>query len=84
MISSVDSSTILDVLTNDPNFAEGSEQALRKASSQGQLVICECVLAEIYPALGNAQTCDEFLSDWQLAAPPPFIKGILRLHFTCN
>ena len=66
MISSIDSSTILDVLTNDATFAEGSEQALRKASREGQLVICECVLAEIYPALGSPSACDEFFADWQL------------------
>ena len=66
MISGVDSSVILDVLANDPTFADRSEQALRRASREGQLVICECVLAEIYPALGNPSTCDEFLADWQL------------------
>ena len=63
MISGIDSSVILDVLTNDPTFAERSEQALRRASREGQLVICECVLAEIYPAFGSTATCDEFLSD---------------------
>lgn len=66
MISSVDSSVILDVLSNDPTFADGSERILRQASFQGQLVVCECVLAEIYPAVGNQTRFDEFLIDWQL------------------
>ena len=66
MISGVDSSVILDVLSNDPTFADDSEQILRKASNQGQLVICDCVLAEIYPAVGNQTRFDEFLIDWQL------------------
>ena len=66
MISGVDSTVILDVLTNDPTFAETSEQVLRRASHEGQLVICECVLAEIYPAFGSPFACDEFLTDWQL------------------
>ena len=70
MISGVDSSVILDVLTNDPTFADRSERALRSASREGQLVICECVLAEIYPALGGPPTCDEFLADWQLDFVP--------------
>ncbi len=65
MISCVDSSAILDVLTNHPTFAEGSEQALRKASGEGQLAICECVMAEIYLALGGPSVC-EGLADWQL------------------
>ena len=66
MISGVDSSVILDVLANDSEFAEGSERALRRASSEGQLVVCECVLAEVYPALGSQSACDEFLADWQM------------------
>ena len=66
MISSVDSSVILDVLTDDPTFADDSEQALRQASRQGQLILSECVLAEIYPALGSQRLCDEFLQEWQL------------------
>jgi predicted nucleic acid-binding protein len=70
MISGVDSSVILDVLSNDPKFADGSEQMLRQASNQGQLVICECVLAEIYPALGSQTRFDEFLIDWQLDFMP--------------
>jgi predicted nucleic acid-binding protein len=70
VISAVDSSVILDVLTNDPSFAEGSEQVLRKASNEGRLVICECVLAEIYPALGDSTRCDELLTDWQLDFVP--------------
>ena len=70
MISSVDSSVILDVLTNDPTFADDSEHILRKASNEGQLVICECVLAEIYPVLGSSTRCAAFLADWQLDFVP--------------
>jgi hypothetical protein len=33
MISGIDSSVILDVLSDDPNFADGSEQMLREASN---------------------------------------------------
>ena len=70
MISGVDSSVILDVLTDDPTFAAGSERVLRQASSEGQLVVCECVLAEVFPALGSQPSCDEFLADWQLDFVP--------------
>lgn len=61
MISSVDSSVILDVITDDT-----SEAALRGASEEGQLVICECVMAEIYPAFETSTSFDEFMADWQL------------------
>lgn len=70
MISSVDSSVILDVLVDDPAFAADSEQVLREASREGQLVVCECVLAEIYPALGSSTSCDELFADWQLEFIP--------------
>lgn len=69
MISAVDSSVILDVVTDDPQFAAASEQALRTAAQEGQLVLGECVLAEIYPALGEA-LFEEFFTDWQLEFVP--------------
>jgi len=65
MISAIDSSVILDVVTDDANFADASEAELRTAVAEGQLVICECVLAEIRPAFGDAQAFDAFLHDWQ-------------------
>lgn len=46
MISAVDSSVILDVVTDDPDFAQWSERVLRKAAAEGQLIVCECVLAD--------------------------------------
>ncbi|MBT3341592.1 MAG: type II toxin-antitoxin system VapC family toxin [Gemmatimonadetes bacterium] len=66
MISAVDSSVILDVLSDDPDHATASERLLRETASKGQLVICECVLAEIYPALGDAAVCEQLLADWQI------------------
>ena len=61
MITAVDSSVILDVVTDDPAFAEASERALRKAAIEGQLVACECVHAEIYPAFDGRSSFGEFL-----------------------
>ncbi|MFH1566580.1 MAG: type II toxin-antitoxin system VapC family toxin [Gemmatimonadota bacterium] len=60
MISAVDSSVILDVVTGDP----------RHASANGRLVACECVLTEIHPALDDPASFEEFLSDWQLEFVP--------------
>ena len=70
MISAVDSSVILDVVTDNPLFAVSSERALRTASTEGKLVVCESVLAEIYPAFADPLVFEEFLSDWQLAFAP--------------
>lgn len=70
MISAVDSSVLLDVLTADPQFADSSEALLRQAVMQGKLVIGECVLAEIAPAFKDDKTLKEFLADWQIEFVP--------------
>ena len=66
MITALDTSVVLDVLTDDPRFASLSEAALRKARQQGKLIVCECAVAEIFPALGSKTDFAEFLSDWQI------------------
>ena len=83
MISAVDSSVILDVVTNDTSFADVSEAALRKAAAEGQLVISECVLAEIYPAFRAPEVFDEFMADWQLDFVPSSLQSATKAgeHF---
>jgi hypothetical protein len=66
MISALDSSVILDVLTADPKFADTSEALLRQAATDGKLVIGECVLAEIAPAFKDERALREFLADWEI------------------
>jgi len=70
VITAVDSSVVLDVLTADSEHAEKSEGALRQASLQGQLIVCEAALAEIFPALGDRDRVQEFLVDWQIDFMP--------------
>lgn len=70
MITAVDSSIILDIIVDDDLFADVSEKALRKAHGQGSLIICECVVAEIYPAFNSENKFNEFLGDWQLDFVP--------------
>jgi predicted nucleic acid-binding protein len=67
--TAVDSSVLLDVIVNDGTFADRSEGALRRAAGEGSLILCECVLAEVRPALPPSQI-DEFLSDWNLEFVP--------------
>jgi len=66
MMSAVDSSIILDVLVDDPQHAGASENLLRTASQDGRLVVCDCVVAEIYPAVGSSERLRDFMSDWHL------------------
>lgn len=70
MISAVDSSVILDVLTDSPFNAETGVTALRGALKEGKLIICECVLAEVFPAIGHHQRFTALLNDWQLEFVP--------------
>ena len=70
MITAVDTSVILDVLVDDPHYAAASETALRKARAEGKLVVCECVVAEIVPALTAPTAMEELLRDWALEYEP--------------
>jgi len=70
MISALDSSVILDVLTASTTWADASLRILRRAHLEGRLIVCECVLAEIYPAFVDGQHFEEFLHDWQLGFVP--------------
>ena len=70
MISALDSSVILDVLTENPESADTSEALLRRALTEGKLVIGECVLAEIAPTFKDEKMLREFLADWQIEFVP--------------
>ena len=69
MISAVDSSVILDVVTADPRHADESEGVPLRASREGQVIACECVPAEILPAFDGPDSF-EGLTDWQVEFAP--------------
>jgi predicted nucleic acid-binding protein len=70
MISAVESSVILDVLADSRVFADSSIAALRRGAREGKLIVCECVCAEVYPAIADRARFREFLSEWQLEFVP--------------
>ena len=47
MITALDSSMILDVLTGNPRFADSAEQLLRRSSAEGRLIIGERVAGNL-------------------------------------
>lgn len=65
----IDTSVILDVITDDRVYARSSEAAIRDAMAKGQILIGECVLAEIAPALPGDSLL-HFLSDWNIVYHP--------------
>ena len=76
MITAVDSSVLLDVVCNDRQFADKSEAALRLASTEGSIIICECVIAEIRPAFQPSQF-NQFIEDWQLKFVPSSLESAI-------
>jgi predicted nucleic acid-binding protein len=77
MISALDSSIVLDVLTDSPRFSESSEALLRRATAEGKLVIGECVLAEIAPVFDDGNALREFLADWQIEFVPSSLESAI-------
>lgn len=77
MTTAVDSSVILDVLTDNATFATHSSQALRQSARQGQLIICESVLAEVFPVLGSRAQAKRFLADWQFDFLPSDLESAM-------
>ena len=47
MITAVDTNVLIDILANDKRYVDRSRTALRRCETEGGLVICEIVLAEI-------------------------------------
>lgn len=74
MKTAVDTSVLLDVLTNSDKHADSSEAALRRANAQGVLLAGECVIVEIYPALPHG-SLEEFLADWNIEFIPSTLSS---------
>ncbi len=70
MTTAVDTSVLLDMLADDHRFGEGAVQALRRARIKGRLIVCECVVAEVRPALGSESELTELLDDLEIVLIP--------------
>lgn len=70
MISAVDSSVVLDILTGSADDAERSLAAIRKASQEGKLIVSESVVAEIRPVFSDRDQFEGFMEDWGLEFVP--------------
>lgn len=55
MITAVDSSILLDIFTADPGYGDASKAVLRKCLTQGCLVACEIVYAEVSACFATTQ-----------------------------
>lgn len=61
MISSIDTNILLDVLLPDPAHLPSSKALLDRASSEGALIVCEVVYAELACQFSVPRELDAFL-----------------------
>jgi len=85
MRTAVDTSVLLDFVTDDRPRADAAERALRRAREEGVLIVSECVLAELRPAFVGDEM-REFLSDWEIEFVPgdwqsALLAGQIFLHY---
>ncbi len=61
MITAIDTSILIDIFSDDPNFGQSSTKALRECIREGALVICEVVLAETATVFSDEKKLDQVL-----------------------
>ncbi|MGH7411122.1 MAG: type II toxin-antitoxin system VapC family toxin [Candidatus Methylomirabilis sp.] len=62
MITAVDTSVLLDVFGADPTFGPQSRKAVRSCLSEGRLVACEVVWAEVGSFFPTAEATQDAMS----------------------
>ena len=70
VVTAVDSSALLDVLTNDPVHGVASLAALRAASAVGPLIVCPIVWAELRGVFEDAHLMERAFADANIGFDP--------------
>lgn len=81
MISAVDTNILLDILLPDPVYGDGSKSILDQAYSEGSLIICEAVYAELLCQFADADTMEAFLSDTGIRLVPTEPAALAQAAF---
>ena len=74
----VDSSVLLDVLTEDPQFAAASADTLTQALRVGEVVICDAVIAEVQGMLATRETAMDALVEFGIRYLPTSEQAAVR------
>ena len=61
MITAIDTNIVLDILLPNEEFCDASGRALESAASDGSLVACDLVYAELCIHFNTQSECDRFL-----------------------
>ena len=77
----VDSSVLLDMLTEDPKFASASARAIEEALGSGGVVVCDAVVAEVQTMLATSESAMDVLNDLGLHYQPTTEHAAVRAGF---
>jgi predicted nucleic acid-binding protein len=77
----VDSSVLLDVLTEDPRFASASAAAMEQALGAGGVVVCDAVVAEVQAMLATQRSAMEALAEFGIRFLPTDEPAAVRAGF---
>ncbi len=86
MITALDTSILLDILVDDPTYADRSEIHLAKVFEQGSLIVSPAVYAELVPQAQNRQQLDEWLAQCGIQVTPTtgdhaFTAGVAHVAY---
>lgn len=70
MITAIDTNVLLDVLIPNEKFFELSLRAIEKAASEGSLVVCDVVYAELCVQFAAQRECDALLDANEIRVEP--------------
>jgi predicted nucleic acid-binding protein len=77
----VDSSVLLDVMTEDPRFAGASANAIGQALGSGGVVVCEAVVAEMQAMLATQRNTMDTLGEFGIRFLPISEQAAVRAGF---
>ena len=82
MATSVDSSVLLDVFTEDPQWLEWSEARLTEAAQRGALIVNSVIIAEISPRFPRVEELRSVMEPLTVVEEIPFEASFLagRAH----
>src|ERR1700733_14293306 len=70
MITAIDTNVLLDILVPNETFCDTSVLALEHAASEGSLVVCDLVYAELCIHFSTQGECDRFLHGNEIRVEP--------------
>jgi predicted nucleic acid-binding protein len=77
----VDSSVLLDMLTDDTKFAAASAKAIEQALGNGGLVVCDAVVAEVQTMLATSESAMDVLNEYGIHYLPTTEQAAVRAGF---